>query len=96
MATLRCPQGCRWISQFTNQVFENRDVEIFANVCNHSDRCGIEDCEYFDNTPEATEKFCRALAKRFGMPKGRKESAIYERDLRIKHGQKIPTSRYFS
>jgi hypothetical protein len=57
MATIRCPRGCRWISQRNNITFEFVDVDIFNGVCDHSDHCDIRDCEYFDDTPEGTRRF---------------------------------------
>ena len=95
MATIRCPKGCRWISQRGNLIFENQDVVVFAEVCDHSDRCGMEDCEYFDNSREATRRFLRAQALGHGTPEQQKEAAQYERMLCRKHGQKPPRSRFF-
>tara|TARA_B100000614_G_scaffold62310_1_gene55239 strand:+ start:733 stop:984 length:252 start_codon:yes stop_codon:yes gene_type:complete len=62
--TINCPHGQRWISHFKKAgfIFENRTVQIFNGVCDHCDKCGVTDCEYFDDTPEGTRKFCQGLA----------------------------------
>ncbi len=61
MATINCPHGSRWISQRNNITWEFRDVQIFNDVCDHSDCCGIERCQYFDNTQEGTQNFIKGL-----------------------------------
>jgi len=90
MATIRCPQGCRWISKIGNTTFERRDVSIFADVCDHSDRCDIENCEYFDNSKQATKRFIKALTLSHGTGQQRQQAMHYEQMLRLKHEQKSP------
>ena len=90
MAMIRCPQACRWISQVGNVTFENRDVTIFSDICSHSDRCGMEDCQYFDNSEEATRKFIQAQALSHGTVQDQEKARHYERMLRVRHGQKMP------
>jgi hypothetical protein len=86
MATINCPRGCRWISQRGNLTFEFRDVEIFNGVCDHSDRCDIRDCEYFDDTKQGTRKFLQGLYHSHTL-EGMKEDQRLQAELRQKHGK---------
>lgn len=61
MATILCPRGCRWISKRKLISFEFRNVQIFNGVCDHSDRCEITDCEFFDNTEEGERQYIKGL-----------------------------------
>lgn len=83
MATVRCPRGCRWISKRKNITFEFCDVDIFNGVCDHSDRCEIRDCEYFDDTKEGTRRFSEGLRESYTLA-GQIADKKLEDELRAK------------
>lgn len=87
MATIRCPEGCRWVSSLGKLTFERRDVVIFDEVCDHSDKCGVESCRYFDLSEQATIRFCKALALTHGTLEQQRKAKAYERHLQLRHGQ---------
>jgi len=91
MATIRCPEGSRWITQREDLTFEFRDVQIFDGICSHCDKCELEHCEYFDLSQEATRRFLTAMSRARCSIEEIKKAAEYERELRAKHGQKMPT-----
>ncbi|MDH4470156.1 MAG: hypothetical protein QE493_04190 [Verrucomicrobiae bacterium] len=61
MSTIRCPRGCRWISKRGHLTLEFRNVKIFSGVCDHSDRCEIRACEYFDDTKDGRQRFLEGM-----------------------------------
>lgn len=50
----------------------------------------MEDCQYFDNSEEATRKFIQAQALSHGTVQDQEKARHYERMLRVRHGQKMP------
>jgi hypothetical protein len=88
MATIDCPRGCRWISRRGNLTLEFRDVDIFNGVCDHSDRCDLRDCEYFDDTPQGTRKYLEGLCHSRTLD-GANEDQRLQAVLRAKH--KLPS-----
>jgi len=93
MATIRCPKASRWITQINNVCIERRDVTIFSDTCSHCDLCGLKNCEYFDNSPDATKSFLKEQALSHGTIRQKAQAEEYERILRQKHGQMIGTSK---
>ncbi len=55
-----CPFGYSDKIKAGNITFEYRDVNIFADVCDHSDRCKNELCKFFDLTEQGTQRFMQA------------------------------------
>jgi len=53
-----CPNGYMW---YMNGYTIPRTVTIFSGTCNHCDLCGIEDCGYNDQSPEATKRWIDAM-----------------------------------
>ena len=62
------------------------EVSIFDGICDRPDRCGREDCEYFDDSGEATRRYMRASGRSRTM-EGMREDRLYEEGLRQRHGQ---------
>lgn len=88
MPTINCPQGCRWITRFGSGVeWERRDVEIWADVCDRSERCDLTSCEYHDPSEEGTRKFVAAL-NLSRTSYGFAEAKAYAEALRAKHPRK--------
>lgn len=86
MATINCPHGHRWISRLSRSAtYENRQVNIFAGVCNSCDRCGFRECEYFDDTAEGSRRYQQGLAELHGTLEGRSNDRRYQEQLRHKH-----------
>ena len=83
MATVNCPHGSRWISQVNkNSFFEFRDVSIFNDVCESSNRCGISDCEFYDNSKEAAKLYWKGLCRSHGLIEEQEAEKAYEKALR--------------
>jgi hypothetical protein len=86
MAAINCPHGHRWIARVSRSVTsENREVNIFAGVCDRCDLCGFRDCEYFDDTPEGTRRYQQGLAELHGTIEGQFNDRRYQAELRAKH-----------
>ena len=86
MATINCPHGHRWIARLSRSVtYENRQVNIFAGVCDSCDLCGCRDCEYFDDTEEGSRRFQQGLAELHGTLEGGFADQRYQAELRRKH-----------
>ena len=86
MATINCPHGHRWIGRLSQSVtYENRQVNIFAGVCDSCDLCGCRDCEYFDDTEEGSRRFQQGLAELHGTLEGRFTDRRYQAELRARH-----------
>ena len=58
-----CPYGWKSVSNFGNVTFESATVNICDGICDSCDLCGIEACEFYDISPEATRRFLRANAQ---------------------------------
>ncbi|MGH9970492.1 MAG: hypothetical protein ACREBG_22250 [Pyrinomonadaceae bacterium] len=56
-----CPYGWKSVSKFGNITFESATVNICDGICDSCDLCGIESCEFYDISPEATKRFIRVL-----------------------------------
>ncbi len=56
-----CPYGWKSVSKFGNVTFESATVNICDGICDSCDLCGIESCEFYDISPQATRRFIRAL-----------------------------------
>ena len=55
---INCPNGYVWnMGKYTIP----RTVRILMGVCDHDDLCGVKDCKYHNESPEATERYVRAL-----------------------------------
>ena len=63
---LKCPQG--WSAVRTEQhkhltiTVHHTKVQIYANICDSADLCGIKTCRFYDTSPAATRWFMRAQA----------------------------------
>lgn len=57
-----CPYGWKFVTNCDNATFESAIVNICDGICDSADRCGIEHCEFYDISPEATKRFLRANA----------------------------------
>jgi hypothetical protein len=44
-----------------NFTWESSTVNICDGICDSCDRYGIESCEFYDTSPEATKRFLLAL-----------------------------------
>jgi hypothetical protein len=49
-----CPYGWKSVTKCGNVRFESATVTICDGVCDSCDLCGIESCEFYDISPEAT------------------------------------------
>jgi hypothetical protein len=67
-------------------------VTILENICNSADLCGIEDCRYNDQSPEAVKKYIRAVFKCSDLGTGMKKkeekrsklyNEFYEKGLKV-------------
>jgi hypothetical protein len=86
MATINCPHGQRWINRLSQSVTcENRQVNIFAGVCDSCDRCGFRNCAYFDDTPEGTRRYQQGLAELHSTLEGRFADRRYQAQLLARH-----------
>jgi hypothetical protein len=59
--TFECPYGWKSVTKCGNVTFESATVNICDGICDSCDLCGIETCEFYDTSPEATRRFIRAL-----------------------------------
>jgi hypothetical protein len=58
----QCPYGWKSVAKVgSNFTWESSTVNICDGVCDSCDLCGIETCEFYDISPEATRRFIRAL-----------------------------------
>ena len=57
----QCPNGWKSVAKVGNLTWENSTVNICDGVCDSCDLCGIESCEFYDTSPEATRRFLKAL-----------------------------------
>lgn len=86
MASVDCPHGHKWIARLGRAlVIERRQVEIIDGVCDSCDRCGFSACEYFDDSPDATRRYCEALGRLHADPLGNERDRAYAAELRAKH-----------
>ena len=74
----------RWIDPSSR-----RDVQIFNDLCDHSDSCGIEHCEYYDNSPQANKRYLQGLYRSYSM-EGMIEDKAYKKHLLEKHAPPNP------
>jgi hypothetical protein len=58
---VECPYGWKSVTKSGNVTFESATVNICDGTCDSCDLCGIESCEFYDTSPEATKRFIRAL-----------------------------------
>ena len=59
---MNCPKGWKNSAKVNKNVtFESRVVNIYNNICDSADLCGITYCEYHDVTREGTRQFINAL-----------------------------------
>jgi hypothetical protein len=58
-----CPYGWQSVIKCGNVSFESATVNVCDGVCDSADRCGIESCEFYDTSTEATKRFLRANAR---------------------------------
>jgi hypothetical protein len=56
-----CPYGWNSVTNCNNVTLESATVNICAGVCDSCDLCGIESCEFYDTSHEATRRFLKAL-----------------------------------
>jgi len=61
--TVICPYGWKSVARVGNVTWEDARVNICDNICDSADLCGNADCEFYDISPEATQRFLQALAK---------------------------------
>ncbi len=52
-----CPHGYSSKVKGKNITFEFCDVNIYADICDHADLCGIKHCKFYDVTREGTRRF---------------------------------------
>ena len=58
-----CPYGWKSVTKLGNVTFESATVNICDGICDSCDLCGVESCEFYDTSPEATKRFLRASAR---------------------------------
>jgi hypothetical protein len=81
---VNCPQGWGTIIRLAESVtMADRTVEILEGICNSCDLCGIETCDYYDTSREATRAFCQALNR------GYTWEGVYERELPLEEQRRI-------
>ena len=56
-----CPYGWKSVTKCDNVTFESTTVNICDGICDSCDLCGIERCEFYDTSAEATSRFIRGL-----------------------------------
>jgi hypothetical protein len=56
-----CPYGWKSVTKCGNITFESATVNICDGICDSCDLCGIDHCEFYDTSPEATNRFLLAL-----------------------------------
>lgn len=57
-----CHRGFKNRMKAGNLVIEDIRVNVCDAICDKADLCGIEDCEFYDVTPEGTFRFLKANA----------------------------------
>jgi len=58
------PYGWKSVATVGNNfTWESSTVNICDGICDSCDRCGIETCEFYDISPEATKRFLLANAR---------------------------------
>jgi hypothetical protein len=57
-----CPYGWQAVAQIGHVRLESATVNLCDGICDSCDLCGIERCEFYDTSPEATRRFLRAQA----------------------------------
>jgi hypothetical protein len=57
---VECQKGWKNVLKLENVTLEDSTVNILDSICDSSDLCGIEACEFYDLSEEASERFCRA------------------------------------
>jgi hypothetical protein len=86
LASVNCPHGHKWISRLGSAlVIENRTIQIFDGICDSCDRCGFSACEYFDDSKDATRRFCQALGRVHASIEAKIQDDTYAVALRTKH-----------
>lgn len=58
---IECPFGCTDKVTVGSLTLEFTDVNIYADVCDHSDLCKNELCKFCDLTKEGTRRFLEAM-----------------------------------
>jgi len=58
-----CAYGWKSVTKCGNVTFESATVNICDGICDSADLCGIESCEFYDTSPEATKRFLVAHAR---------------------------------
>ena len=82
-----CPHGWKNTSNLGHIIIEDTRVNIFDNLCDCPDLCGITTCEYYDISREATRRYNQASAYAHTLQGHRDEEARkeeYERQRRVK------------
>lgn len=58
----QCPYGWKSVAKVGSFfTWESSTVNICDGVCDSCDLCGIETCEFYDISPEASCRFLKAL-----------------------------------
>lgn len=58
-----CPYGWKSVTYSGNVTLESATVNICDGICDSCDLCGIESCEFYDVSQEATKRFLVAHAR---------------------------------
>jgi hypothetical protein len=58
-----CPKGWKSVVKIGSVTLESATVNISNGVCDSADLCGIESCEFYDTSIEATQEFFRGQKK---------------------------------
>jgi hypothetical protein len=56
-----CPYGWTSVTKCGNITLSPPPSTSEDGICDSCDLCGIESCEFYDTSPEATRRFLRAL-----------------------------------
>lgn len=60
---INCPRGCKVTMRTDQTIFVDQRVNIFDGICDAPDLCAIEDCEFYDLSPEAHHRYLHAQAR---------------------------------
>ena len=59
----QCPYGWKSVAKVGDFfTWESSTVNICDGICDSADLCGIDSCEFYDISPEATRRFLRTNA----------------------------------
>ena len=59
---INCIHGWKRTGKIGTLTIENSSVEIFNDVCNYADKCGITHCRFYDVSREGTRRYLEGLA----------------------------------